>query len=77
MKGEALAAMGCAEETVPLPQPAIENAREEREILMLWRVYTSLGRLYLALDRRSETENSFPPRLNRLRNWRTQCPTER
>ena len=26
---------------------------------MLWRVYASLGRLCLALDRRSETEKKF------------------
>ena len=43
MKGEALAAMGCAEEAVPLLQAAIENAREEREQFMLWRVYGQPG----------------------------------
>jgi len=59
VKGEALAAMGCAEEAVPLLQAAIENAREEREQFMLWRVYASLGRLCLALDRRSEAEKKF------------------
>lgn len=59
MKGGALAAMGWAEEVVPLLQAAIENAREEREQFMLWRIYASLGRLYLALDRRSEAEKKL------------------
>jgi len=59
VKGEALAAMGCAEEAIPLLQAAIENAREEREQFMLWRVHASLGRLYLALDRRSEAGKKF------------------
>jgi tetratricopeptide (TPR) repeat protein len=59
LKGEAMAALGCAEEAVPLLQAAIENAREEREQFMLWRVHASLGRLYLALDRRSEAEKKF------------------
>ena len=59
LKGEAMAALGCAEEAVPLLQAAIENAREEREQFMLWRVHASLGRLYLALGRRSEAEKKF------------------
>ncbi len=59
MRGEALAAMGCAEKAVPMVQAAIENAQEEREQFMLWRGYASLGRLYLALDRRSEAEKKF------------------
>jgi tetratricopeptide (TPR) repeat protein len=59
LKGEAMAALGCAEEAVPLLQAAIKNAREEREQFMLWRVHASLGRLYLALDRRSEAEKEI------------------
>jgi class 3 adenylate cyclase/tetratricopeptide (TPR) repeat protein len=59
LKGEAMAALGCAEEAVPLLQAAIKNAREEREQFMLWRVHASLGRLYLELDRRSEAEKEI------------------
>lgn len=51
--------MGGAEEAVPLLQAAIENAREERAQFMLCRLYASLWRLYLALDRRSEAEEKL------------------
>jgi hypothetical protein len=59
VKEEVLAAMGCAEEAVPLLQAAIENAREEREQFMLWRVHASLGRLYRTSDRGSEAEKEI------------------
>jgi tetratricopeptide (TPR) repeat protein len=59
LKGEALAAMGRAEQACSLMRAAIENARATGERFLLWRVHASLGRLFRALSRQSEAEREF------------------
>jgi tetratricopeptide (TPR) repeat protein len=59
LKGEALAAMGRAEEACSLLRAAIKNAKVTEERFLLWRIHASLGRLYRALGRRSEAEREF------------------
>jgi adenylate cyclase len=59
LKGEALCATGHSEEACALLQAAIEHARATGERFLLWRVHASLGRLYGAMNRRSEAETEF------------------
>jgi tetratricopeptide (TPR) repeat protein len=59
LKGEALIAMGQTEEAQTLLQAAAENAQATGERFLLWRIHTSLGRLYRALGRQSEAQNEL------------------
>ncbi len=59
LKGEALAAMGCAEEACSLLRAALENAQVTEERFLLWRIHASLGRLYCATDHQREAEVEF------------------
>jgi hypothetical protein len=54
LKGEALGAMGHAEEGCSLLHAAIDNAHTTGERFLLWRLHASLGRLCQAIDRQSE-----------------------
>ncbi|UCC88670.1 MAG: tetratricopeptide repeat protein, partial [Anaerolineales bacterium] len=59
LKGEALAAMGRAEEACSLLRAALENAQVTEERFLLWRIHASLGRLYCATDHQKEAEKEF------------------
>jgi adenylate cyclase len=59
LKGDALIAMGHTEEAHTLLQAAAENAQATGERFLLWRIHTSLGRLYRALRRQSEAEEQL------------------
>jgi tetratricopeptide (TPR) repeat protein len=59
LKAEASAAMGRTDEAESLLRAALENARAVGERFLLWRVHTSLGRLYRAMDRKREAEEAF------------------
>jgi len=54
LQGEALTALGHTEEAHTLLQAAVENAQAMGERFLLWRIHSSLGRLYRTLDRQSE-----------------------
>jgi tetratricopeptide (TPR) repeat protein len=56
LKGEALSAMGQMDQAHTLLQEAIENAQAAGERSLLWRLHTSMGRLYRAMDRQPESE---------------------
>ncbi len=59
LKGEALTALGHTEEAHTLLQAAAENAQATGERFLLWRIHTSMGRLYRAMDRQSEAEEQL------------------
>jgi adenylate cyclase len=59
LKGEALTAMGHAEEARSLLQAAAENAQAPEEQFHRWRVHASLGRLYCILDRQPDAKREF------------------
>jgi tetratricopeptide (TPR) repeat protein len=59
LKGEALIAMGRTEEARTLLQAAAENAHAAGERFLLWRIHTSLGRLYRALGRQPEAQKEL------------------
>jgi tetratricopeptide (TPR) repeat protein len=59
LKGEALGALGHAEDGGSLLRAAIENATATGERFLLWRLHASLGRLYCALGRQSEAEREL------------------
>jgi adenylate cyclase len=59
LKGEALAAMGCAEEACSLLRAALENAQVTEERFLLWRLHASLGRLRCATGHHGEAEKEF------------------
>jgi tetratricopeptide (TPR) repeat protein len=59
LKGEALAAMGHADEAAALLRAAIENARTTGERFLLWRAQATLGRLYRATGRQAEAGEEF------------------
>jgi DNA-binding SARP family transcriptional activator/tetratricopeptide (TPR) repeat protein len=59
LKAEALAALGRADEARSLLYEAIENARENEERFLLWRVHASLGRLYEATGHQAEASDEF------------------
>jgi tetratricopeptide (TPR) repeat protein len=59
LKGEALTALGHTEEAHTLLQAAAENAQATGERFLLWRIHTSMGRLYRAMDRQSEAEEEL------------------
>jgi DNA-binding CsgD family transcriptional regulator len=59
MRGEALAALGRAAEAEAELQAAREAARLQGARPMLWRVHTSLGKLYLGQKRREAAEEQF------------------
>jgi tetratricopeptide (TPR) repeat protein len=59
LKGEALAALGCAEEACSLLRAALENVQVTEERFLLWRIHASLGRLYCATDHQREAEVEF------------------
>jgi predicted ATPase/DNA-binding SARP family transcriptional activator len=56
LKGEALAAMGQAEEAKAVLQAAIDKAHGTGEQYLLWRLHTSLGRVYSAVGQEPEAE---------------------
>jgi len=59
LKGEVLTAMGDAKEAVPLLQAAIKNARELKELFLLWRTQASLGQVYRTLGQGLEAGKEF------------------
>jgi adenylate cyclase len=59
LKGEALAAMGHADEAGSLLRAAMENAQATGERFLLWRIHASLGRLYRATGRQPEAEAEY------------------
>jgi DNA-binding SARP family transcriptional activator len=59
LRGDALAAMGCAGEAESLLCAAIENARATGERFLLWRLNASLARLYRATDRKTKAEQAL------------------
>jgi tetratricopeptide (TPR) repeat protein len=59
LKGEALAALGCAEEACSLLRAALENVQVTEERFLLWRIHASLRRLYCATDHHEEDEKEF------------------
>jgi hypothetical protein len=59
LKGEALVAIGEAEQALSLLQAAIENAEATGERFLLWRLHASLGRLYNGMGQGSEAEMEF------------------
>jgi tetratricopeptide (TPR) repeat protein len=59
LKAEALIALGETEEAHSLLQSAIENTRSTGERFLLWRIHSSLERLYCALGRHSDAEKQF------------------
>lgn len=54
LKGEALAALGRADEADSLLRAAVENAQALQERFLLWRAQASLGRHCLARNKQSE-----------------------
>jgi adenylate cyclase len=59
LKAEALIALGDIGEAHSLLLAAIENAHATGERFLLWRVHTSLGRLYHVMGRQLEAEEEF------------------
>lgn len=59
LKGDALAAMGQADKALPLLDVALENAVENKENFLLWKLHASLGQTYHNMDRESEAERAF------------------
>jgi tetratricopeptide (TPR) repeat protein len=59
LKAEALAAAGRAEEAGSLLQAAVQHAQAAGERFLLWRIHTSLGRLYCTTHRQPEGEQQF------------------
>jgi adenylate cyclase len=59
LKGEALAAIGHAEEACSLLRAAIESAQATGERFLLWHLHASLGRLYRALGRKPAARQEF------------------
>ncbi len=59
LKGEALAANGRTETAPSLLHAAIENTEATGERFLLWRIYASLGRLYLTMGRQEAAEKEF------------------
>ncbi|NHZ71958.1 MAG: tetratricopeptide repeat protein, partial [Aquificales bacterium] len=59
LKGEALTAMGRADEAEPLLHAALDNALAHGERFLLWRTHASLGRLYSTMSRQQEARKEF------------------
>ena len=59
LKGEALAALGCIEDALPLLHAALENAKAAGERFLLWRVHACLGRLYHNMGRQDAAEKEI------------------
>lgn len=59
LKGEALAEMGRMDEAVSFIWAAVENARSQGELFLLWRIHASLGRFYRDIGRLTEAHMAF------------------
>jgi DNA-binding SARP family transcriptional activator len=57
LQGDALAALGRAEEALPLLQAALDNAQATGARGLSWRIHASLGRLHAAIHHDGEKEH--------------------
>jgi len=76
LKGEALVALGHTEEAHSLLGTAIENAQENDERFLLWRLHASLGRLCEATDHQIEACEEFSAAVELIEDLSATIPDE-